>query len=70
MASRSFFRGEQLWLRGPRVTFVDYHVYAAQYRDRAAVVRRQDESTVRVVPLRKLARDRLDSLVRDTTPQA
>jgi hypothetical protein len=57
-----FRRGEQLWLRGHPVTFVDHHRYAPHLVD-AAVVRRDDERGARVVPLRNLARDRAESLV-------
>jgi hypothetical protein len=67
MADKPFHAGEQLWLRGKRVAFVDYHAYAGRYRESAAVVRRPDETEGRVVSLRKLARDRLDSLARETT---
>lgn len=58
-----FRAGEQLWLRGRRVTFVDYHRYAAHHIG-VAVVRRQNEQEVRVVPLWKLTRDRAESLAR------
>jgi hypothetical protein len=63
MEDDRFQAGEQLWLRGRRVTFVDYHRYAA-HRIGVAVVRRQNEQEVRVVPLWKLARDRAESLAR------
>jgi hypothetical protein len=63
MEDDRFHAGEQLWLRGQRVTFVDYHRYAA-HRVSAAVVRRHSEKEVRVVPLWKLARDRGESLAR------
>jgi hypothetical protein len=65
MEHPSFHAGEQLWLHGQRVVFVDYHRYAAS-SVRAAVVRRHDETTHRVVPVRKLARDRAESLARET----
>jgi len=65
MTARSFQRGDQLWLRGARVTFVDYHGYG-HGRVRAAVIRREGEETVRVVSLSKLARDRRESVVRAT----
>jgi hypothetical protein len=52
------------------VTFVERHGYADNYRVAAAVVRRHDETEVRVVPMRKLARDRLESLTRETTLSA
>jgi hypothetical protein len=59
-----YFRaGEQVWLRGQRVTFVDHHRYAPHRTD-AAVVRRRDETVVRVDPLWKLTRDREESLAR------
>jgi hypothetical protein len=63
MEDDRFRAGEQLWLRGQLVTFVDYHRYAPRRID-AAVVRRRDEREVRVVPLWKLTRDREESLVR------
>ena len=66
MSDLPFRAGEQLWLRGIRVTFVELHVYAPTYRVAAAVIRRCDEREVRVVPLGKLARDRLESLRRGT----
>jgi hypothetical protein len=58
-----FRAGERVWLRGREVTFIDYHRYAP-HRVGAAVVRRDNETQVRVVPLWKLARDRVESLVR------
>jgi hypothetical protein len=58
-----FHTGEELWLRGQPVTFVDYHRYAP-HPIRAAVVRRHDERQARIVPLGKLTRDRDESLVR------
>jgi hypothetical protein len=67
MSDKPFRAGEQLWLRGTRVTFVDHHGYADNYRVAAAVIRRHDETEARVVPMRKLARDRLESLSRETT---
>ena len=70
MPDRPFRAGEQLWLRGLQVTFVERHGYADNYRVAAAVVRRHDETEVRVVPMRKLARDRLESLTRETTLSA
>jgi hypothetical protein len=70
MTDRSFRPGEVLWLRGDRVTFVDYHGYAQPYRVAAAVVRRTDRTETRVVPLRKLARDRRESITRATTLRA
>jgi hypothetical protein len=63
MEDNRFQAGEQLWLRGQRVTFVDYHRYAP-HRVGAAVVRRHSEKEVRVVPLWKLTRDRHESLAR------
>jgi hypothetical protein len=63
MEEQKFRSGEQLWLHGERVTFVDYHDYAS-HRVGAAMVRRQDDTTVRVVPLWKLARDPAESLAR------
>jgi hypothetical protein len=63
MEEEGFGAGEQLWLRGQQVIFVEYHRYAA-YRIGAAVVRRPNETTTRVVPLWKLARDRTESLAR------
>jgi hypothetical protein len=65
-AAKPFSPGEELWLRGRRVTFVDYHGYAPSYPVGAAVVRKHDAETKSpvVVPLRKLARNRQDSLIR------
>jgi hypothetical protein len=50
MTDDHFRVGERLWLRGGPVTFVGYHRYAPHLVD-AAVVRRPDEKTTRVVPL-------------------
>jgi hypothetical protein len=58
-----FHAGDELWLRGQRVTFVGYHRHAP-HSIGAAVVRRHDEKQARLVPLRKLTRDREESLVR------
>lgn len=63
MDQNKFQRGERLWLSGREVTFVEYRRYAAP-RIVAAVVRRADELETRVVPLWKLARDRVESLAR------
>jgi hypothetical protein len=63
MEDKGFRAGERLWLRGQQVIFVEYHRYAAN-RIGAAVVRRHNETTTRVVPLWKLARDRAESLAR------
>ncbi len=63
MEDKDFRAGEQLWLRGQQVIFVEYHHYAA-HRIGAAVVRRPNETMSRVVPLWKLARDRSESLAR------
>jgi hypothetical protein len=64
MDGEQFRAGERLWLRGRRVTFVEYHRYAA-HRIGVAVVRRDEEATTRVVPLAKLARDRAESIARE-----
>jgi hypothetical protein len=61
MKHDQFRAGERLWLHGQPVTFVDYHRDAPHAAD-AAVVRRRDEKTSRVVPLRKLMRNREESL--------
>jgi hypothetical protein len=66
MGNDYFRAGERVWLRGQRVTFVDYHRYAPRRID-AAVVRRRDETEVRVVPLWKLTRNRQESLARANT---
>jgi hypothetical protein len=66
MEDESFRAGEQLWLRGQQVTFVEYHRYA-RHRIRAAMVRRGDDETVRVVPLARLSRDRGESIALATT---
>jgi hypothetical protein len=66
MEDQPFRRGEQLWLRGQRVTFVDYHRYA-RHRIGAAMVRTGDDETVRVVPLGRLSRDRRESIELATT---
>jgi hypothetical protein len=58
-----FRRGEELWLGGRKVVFLEYHRSAAA-RVAAAVVRRHDEEGARVVPLWKLARDRAESIAR------
>jgi hypothetical protein len=63
MEDDRFQAGETLWLRGERVTFVDYLDYAPHRID-AAVVRRYDERQLRVVLLGKLTRDREASLGR------
>jgi hypothetical protein len=63
MTDEHFRVGERLWLRGKPVTFVGYHRYAPHPVD-AAVVRRPDEKTTRVVPLRKLTRNREESFER------
>jgi len=63
MQQREFRAGEQLWLRGERVVFVEYHRYADR-RIGAAIVRRGNETTTRVVPLRKLSRARAESIAR------
>jgi len=67
-ATQPFSPGEELWLRGRRVTFVDYHGYAPSYPVGAAVVRKHDPETTSpvVVPLRKLARNQQDSLLHIT----
>jgi len=52
---RCFERGQRLWLHGREVIF-DYH------RDETARVRYADESKARIVPLRKLALTREESL--------
>jgi hypothetical protein len=62
MEDKRFRADEQLWLRGQQVIFVEYHPYAA-HRIGAAVVRRPNETTTRVVLLWKLAHDRAESLV-------
>jgi hypothetical protein len=69
MEHREFRRGEQLWLNGREVTFMEYHRFeyhrsVAAPRIGAAVVRRHDEIETRVVPLWKLTRDRAESLAR------
>lgn len=62
--------GEQLWLRGRRVTLVE-RLPPAALGIRAAVVRREGEATNRVVPLWRLGRDRAESLERQhATPAA
>ena len=66
MEDEPFRTGEQLWLRGQRVVFVEYHRYAP-HRIRAAMVRRGDDETVRVVPAARLSRDRAKSVALATT---
>jgi hypothetical protein len=63
MESSEFRAGEQLWLRGEQVTFIEHHRYVG-HRVGAAVVRRSNETTTRVVPLWKLSRDRAESIAR------
>jgi hypothetical protein len=63
MIENQYRVGEQLWLRGQPVTFVERLPHAALGM-RAAVVRREGEATTRVVPLWKLGRDRAESLER------
>jgi hypothetical protein len=63
MADGEFSRGEQVWLGGREVTFLEYHRYAGS-RIGAAVVRRKDARQTRVVALWKLARDRAESVAR------
>ena len=58
-----FRRGDELWLGGRKVIFLEYHRSAAA-RVGAAVVRRHDEEGARVVPVWKLARDRAESVAR------
>jgi hypothetical protein len=66
MEDEPFRAGEQLWLRGQQVTFLEYHRYA-RHRIGAAMVRRGDDETVRVVPLARLSRDRAESIALATT---
>jgi hypothetical protein len=66
MQDEPFRTGEQLWLRGHRVIFVEYHRYA-RHRIGAAMVRRGEDETVRVVPLARLSRDRAESIALATT---
>jgi hypothetical protein len=63
MSAKPFEHGEELWLAGRKVIFVDYHRSAAA-RIGVAVIRRDDEDGTRVVPLWKLARDRAESIAR------
>jgi hypothetical protein len=70
MSEGSFHPGEQVWLRGQLVTFVDHHTYAPNQSIDAAVIRRQGETSVRVVPLWKLTRDRAASLTRTSAKPA
>jgi hypothetical protein len=63
MEGREFRAGEQLWLRGEHLIFIEYHRYA-DHRIGAAVVRRNTETTARVVPLWKLSRDQAESIAR------
>jgi hypothetical protein len=58
-----FGKGEELWLGGRKVIFLEYH-RSASPRVGAAVVRRLNEEGARVVPLWKLARDRAESIAR------
>jgi hypothetical protein len=63
MIENQYRVGEQLWLRGRRVTLVERLPHASLGM-RAAIVRREGEATARVVPLWRLARDRAESLER------
>jgi len=58
---KEFQRGEKLWLRGEQVIFVEYH---GNRVGGAVVVRPPDETSTRVVPAWKLARDRAESIAR------
>ena len=63
MEAERFNHGQQAWLRGEKVTFIECPVGS---RLGAAVVRKQGEATTRVVPLWKLAHGRAESLERST----
>lgn len=69
MEDGTFQIGEQLWLRGQQVIFVGYQRHAA-HRIGVAAVRRPNETTARVVPLWKLAKDRAESLARQNAMPA
>jgi hypothetical protein len=62
-----FREGERLWLRGGPVTFVGYNRYSAGGRATAAFVRKDGESSARVINAAKLGRSRAESLERQTS---
>ena len=68
MPRNTFSNGEQVWLAGRRVTFVDYRHF--EYADAAAagigaaVVQRPGEPGTRAVPLWLIARDEAESVAR------
>src|SRR5262249_10441581 len=61
MHELTFRAGDRLWLGGHPVTLCEYHRYGP-HRVGAALVRRNNETAARVVPVSKLAHDRSDSL--------
>jgi len=63
MDAEEFRPGEQVWLKGRQVTFVECSLHGSRFG--AAVVRRENEAVTRVVPLWKLARNRAESLARE-----